>query len=90
MHQNSDEHDPWKDRATIIMKILLVKAGNLKHKDLQQKLAEIGIEKHSKTITSTINKGGFSLAFFLQCLAALNIKQVDFSDIIEEVYLRKK
>ena len=62
----------WKAEARNILRAELARRGK-KTKDLQISLAQIGVHKNYHNLVTTIAKGSFSFAFFLQCLEALDI-----------------
>jgi len=44
------------------------------YNDLRDHLAAIGVDEKEANIRNKLNRGTFSAAFFLQCLAALNVE----------------
>jgi 3-mercaptopyruvate sulfurtransferase SseA len=70
----------WQDRVKGILKAEL-KRRNLSYADLSAKLAEIGISETELNIKNKISRGGFSAVFFVQCLRAIGVKQVNISDV---------
>lgn len=42
--------------------------------ELTERLAKIGVEMSSGGVANKISRGGFSAAFFLQCMEALDLK----------------
>lgn len=43
---------------------------------LSDLLEEIGVEENEKNIANKISRGVFTLAFFLQCMAAIEVGEV--------------
>lgn len=60
---------------------------DVSYRDLSQRLREIGVYEVDSSIKTKINRGRFSLFFFLQVTEALGIKSIDlqrYSDIDAE------
>lgn len=73
----------WQSVATNILKSELKKKG-LSYTDLHDALASVGIEKSVSNLTVTINRGAFSFFFFLQCAAAIGIKNLRLDEIFSD------
>lgn len=67
--------DIWCAKAANLLKSELAKQG-VEYKGLQAKLAAIGIEVSYGGLANRINRGAYNMAFFLQCMEALGIKEV--------------
>jgi len=63
----------WLKKATNMLKAELIRRG-ISYQQLQEMLAEIGVEETSNGINSKINRGTFSFAFFLQVAKAIGVK----------------
>lgn len=48
---------------------------------LQKQLAAMGVEETERSIASKISRGTFSFAFFVQCMRAIGVQQVDISAV---------
>lgn len=59
----------WQDRVKGILKAEL-KRRNISYRQLAEKLEEIGVHESEQNINNKISRGGFSAAFFIQCLVA--------------------
>ncbi len=70
--------DEWSKLAAKMLKVELARA-DVSYEELIEKLKEIGIEESYKGISSKINRGTFSFAFFMQCMKALNQKVIRLS-----------
>lgn len=69
----------WNKEAIGIIKAEM-KRHHLSYRDLAAKLREIGIEDSERNVTNKINRGTFTAAFFLQCLAAIGCKSLRLDD----------
>lgn len=67
----SEKRD-WEKRAAGIIKAEL-KLRAMTYNDLRDQLAAIGVDEKEANIRNKLNRGTFSAAFFLQCLAALGV-----------------
>jgi hypothetical protein len=63
----------WSDRAKNLLKSELKRKG-ITYAQLVEKLAEIGVKETEPNIRNKIARGGFTAAFFLQCLAAVGVR----------------
>ena len=55
----------WERRAKTLLRVEMTKRG-LSYKDLQTKLADIGVNENEPTIRNKIGRGTFSAAFLIQ------------------------
>lgn len=62
----------WETTASNLLKGELQKRG-MSHLELKQALENVGVKKSINSINLLLNRGKFSLAFFLQCAAVLDI-----------------
>ena len=71
----------WQAQAKGIIRGEL-KRRNLSYKDLADKLQAIGVKDTERNIANKIARGGFTAAFFLQCMEAIGVKhlQIDSGD----------
>lgn len=60
----------WNAEAKGILKAEFARR-HLTYKDLVEKLRAIGVEETEANLRNKISRGGFSAAFFLQCLHAI-------------------
>ncbi len=67
--------DEWNRQAANLLKAELARAG-VGYEGLIEKLRVIGVDESYKGIAAKVNRGTFSFAFFMQCMAALNQKFV--------------
>lgn len=60
----------WSEHVKGLLKAEL-KRRNLSYKDLAERLAPLGIHETDRNIANKISRGGFTAAFFVQCLVAI-------------------
>lgn len=65
----------WETRAKNLLKAELKRRG-MGYGDLVERLGEMQIRETERNLINKISRGGFSAAFFLQCLAATGAKDV--------------
>ena len=65
----------YETRAKNLLKGELKRRG-MTYADLAAKLAQIGVQENQRNLNNKISRGGFSAAFFLQCLAAIGCHAV--------------
>lgn len=68
----------YETRAKNLLKGELKRKG-VTYAQLAEKLAEIGVHENERNLNNKISRGGFTAAFFLQCLCAIGTNQVVFS-----------
>lgn len=69
----------YETKAKNLLKGELKRRG-MTYADLAGKLGEIGVQETERNLNNKIARGGFSAAFFLQCLNAVGVKDVRLSD----------
>lgn len=79
MPVNTYKDDPvtkeYEEKAKAILKAELKRRG-VTYADLAAKLSEIGVSETERNLNNKISRGGFTAAFFLECLAAVGAKEV--------------
>lgn len=78
----------WKDNPATVEfeeKAKNLLKGELKRKgvtyaQLVEKLAALGISETERNLTNKISRGGFTAAFFIQCLEAIGTRSLQLSD----------
>jgi len=65
----------WKTQAKNWLKSQLTLKG-MSYEELANKLQAMGIEENYNSINTKINRGTFNFVFVLQCLKALDVKEV--------------
>jgi hypothetical protein len=71
--------DRWENKAKTLLRVEMTKQG-LSYKDLQAKLAAIGVVEEEPAIRNKVGRGKFSAAFLLQCLEAIGCEALRLSD----------
>lgn len=67
--------DLWADKAKAILKAEL-KRRNVGYRELAEKLSAMGTPETERNIANKISRGGFTAAFFIQCLTAIDAKEI--------------
>jgi hypothetical protein len=69
------EPENWGKRSSGLLKAELKKQ-DLSYADLSNALKNIGIKKTTNNLAVTINRGAFSLSFFLQCMSVIGVGKI--------------
>lgn len=73
----------WNQEARRILKFELARR-DLTYKQLLKKLQDFGVEGETeRSIVNKISRGTFSFAFFLMCVRALGMEQIDIGPLPE-------
>ncbi len=67
--------DDWNAQAKGLLRSEMARR-QLKSADLVELLATVGVEDNERNVANKIARGTFSAAFFLQCLAAMKIRNL--------------
>jgi hypothetical protein len=65
----------WTARAKNLLKAELKRKG-VSYRELAEKLTAMGIPESERNIANKISRGGFTAAFFLQCLEAAGVREI--------------
>jgi hypothetical protein len=65
----------WGDRAGALLRSEMAKR-RMKYPDLVKALDAIGVQDNERNLSNKIGRGTFSAGFFLQCLAAMEVKNL--------------
>lgn len=68
--------DVWTPRVKNLLKAELKRRG-VNYRELAEKLTAMGIPESERNIANKIARGGFTAAFFVQCLTAIGAKKID-------------
>lgn len=69
-----DDRD-WPAYVKGLLKAEL-KRRNLSYRDLAEKLAPLGVHETERNIANKISRGGFTAVFLVQCLTAMDAKEL--------------
>lgn len=87
-HTGNDEADmrdeDWAEYAKNVLKAELRRKG-LSYRDLAERLAAIGISESERNLANKISRGGFTAAFFLQCMGAIGVENLRLDDMPKAV-----
>ncbi len=72
------DQDEWTLRAKNVLKGELKRRG-VTYRQLSEKLGEMGIHETERNLNNKISRGGFTAAFFLQCLEAIDCHSLQVS-----------
>lgn len=67
--------DRWKTQAKQLIRAEM-KRRSLSYGDLASRMHELGLAANERTLANKIAVGGFSAAFFLQCLEAIGSRTI--------------
>ena len=71
----AEDQSEWAIKAKNILKAELKRKG-VTYAQLAAKLGEMGTEIGEQSVNNKISRGGFSAAFFLQCLEAIGAREL--------------
>jgi protein subunit release factor A len=71
--------DVWTPRVKNLLKAELKRRG-VSYRELAQKLTDMGIPESERNIANKIARGGFTAAFFVQCLVAVGATSIRLDD----------
>lgn len=69
----------YETKAKNLLKAELKRRG-VTYAKLAEKLGELGIQENERNLNNKISRGGFSAAFLLECLAAIDVKELQLGD----------
>ncbi|MGE0650300.1 MAG: DUF6471 domain-containing protein [Alphaproteobacteria bacterium] len=69
----ADEH--WANLAKGILRAEMARR-SITYENLSEKLAEMGIQDSAVNIRNKVARGGFSAAFLIQALRAMDVREV--------------
>ena len=65
----------WQDRVKRLLKAELSRAG-VNYRELAERLRAIGVDENERNIANKISRGGFTAAFFFQCMKAIGCRTI--------------
>lgn len=69
----------WTARAKNLLKAELKRRG-VSYRELAEKLTVMGIPESERNIANKISRGGFTAAFFIQCMVAVGAQTIRLED----------
>jgi hypothetical protein len=76
----SGDKAKWVDLSKSILKAEL-KRRNIGYRELAEKLTVMGTPETDRNIANKISRGGFTAAFFIECLVAIGCQTVRLEDV---------
>ena len=73
----------WNILAANILKAELKRRG-ITYDQLHEKLLTLGINDTTNSIKVKVSRGSFQFAFFLQCAAAIGIKNLRLDELVSD------
>jgi 3-mercaptopyruvate sulfurtransferase SseA len=74
---NAEIDAEWGERAKRLLRAQMVIEG-VNAAQLAERLTAMGVKENEKNVANKIARGGFTAAFFLQCMRALGVKTLHF------------
>lgn len=65
----------WTTRAKNLIRSELTRKG-VTYAQLSEKLEAIGVHENEKNVGNKIGRGTFSMVFFMQCMEAIEVKEL--------------
>ncbi len=75
--QTENDMTDWNEQARLKLREILLRK-KISYKKLVVLLADVDVVETERAIQGKMARGTFSFAFFLQCMKALGISNVDF------------
>lgn len=74
----AEDQSEWAIKAKNILKAELKRKG-IGYRELAERLRAMGTEMGEQSLNNKISRGGFSAAFFLECLDAIEVNQLSLA-----------
>lgn len=78
-YKDSPVTQEYEAKAKNVLKGELKRRG-LTYADLAEKLAAIGVEENERNLNNKISRGGFTAAFFIECLIAIGCQTIRLNE----------
>ena len=80
IYRTGDESPPTRDWHEEVKGILKaeIKRRSLTYAQLSERLERIGVEESERNLRTKISRGNFTAVFFIQCIAALGVRNLRF------------
>ena len=69
----------WQDRVKRLLKAELTRR-DISYRGLAERLRAIGVDENERNISNKISRGGFTAAFFFQCMEAIGCRTIHLDD----------
>ena len=69
----------WNSYAKAVLQAEMARK-QTKAPELARRLEELGVEDNARNVANKIARGTFSAAFFLQCLAAMEVRNLHLGE----------
>ena len=66
----------YETKAKNLLKGELKRKG-ITYAQLAEKLASVGVTENERNLNNKISRGGFTMAFFMQCMEAIEVEKVN-------------
>ena len=76
--------DVWAEHAKSLLEAEL-RRRNVGYRELAERLTEMGAPDSERNLANKISRGGFTAAFFLQCMAAVGVKNLQLDELPKSV-----
>jgi len=70
----------WQERTKALLKSEL-KRRNVGYRELAEKLTAMDIPETERNLANKISRGGFTAAFFIQCMVAVGVNNLRLDDL---------
>jgi len=70
----------WSERVKGMLKAEL-KRRNVGYRELAEKLTSMGVPETERNLANKISRGGFTAAFFIQCLVAIGCSSLRLEEV---------
>jgi hypothetical protein len=71
--EDRQKEQEWATRAKQVLRAEMTRRG-VNYAQLAERLAALGIHDNERNLANKIARGGFTAAFFLQCMSALGVQ----------------
>ncbi|MGV8996617.1 MAG: DUF6471 domain-containing protein [Parvibaculaceae bacterium] len=69
----------WSERVKGMLKAEL-KRRSIGYRELAERLGTLGVQETERNLANKISRGGFTAAFFVQCLVAIGCASIRLDD----------
>jgi hypothetical protein len=65
----------WQAKVKRLLRAELSRAG-VSYRELAERLRAIGVDENERNLANKVSRGGFTAAFFFQCMQAINCRTI--------------